>query len=311
LTRELGALYGAFSAGEPSPLPELEIQFPAYAQWQRHFLASDEMERQLDYWRRQLAPPRAVLELPMQRRRGETARFLGASVAVSIPAATSDAVRTFAQREGGTVFMALLAAWSAVLSDTSGQEDVLIGTNVANRDGAELERVIGPFLNNVIVRTDHSGDLTFRELFARVRDTAFDAFAHQDVPFELLVEKLQPERQGTFAPLFQVMFVWQNFPRDIEGESAMEAVRAEFRDGTGVTNFDLFLMMSESPEGLVGTLTYDVDLFEGSVMERMARGFEKLVEQCMTDPDRRLSEVTAAPVSETRQILADFNEPLE
>ena len=269
------------------------------------------MERQLDYWRRQLAPPRAVLELPMQRRRGDTSRFLGASIAVSISDETSAAVRSFAQREGGTAFMVLLAAWSAVLHDISGQEDVLIGTNVANRDGAELERVIGPFVNNVVLRHDLSGDPTFTEFFAQVRDTAFEAYAHQDVPFELLVEKLRPEREGSFAPLFQVMFVWQNFPHEIEGEAPMEALRSEFRDGTGVANYDLFLMMSEDAGGLVGALTYDVDLFEGAVIERLARSFEQLLEQCLVNPDHRLSLSTAAPVDETQPFLDDFNEPLE
>ncbi|HEY2740446.1 MAG TPA: condensation domain-containing protein, partial [Thermoanaerobaculia bacterium] len=215
LAREVGVLY-ARSAGEAAgsapALPEPPVQYGDYALWQRGWLSGERLETQLDWWRERLRNPLPVLELPQQRERPDTPGFRGAACSVVVPAGLRKALAETGRREGATLFMMLLAGLKALLHTYSGQEDLIVGTHVANRDRNEIEELIGFFVNNLALRTDLSGDPTFRELVRRVRDVTLGAVTHQEVPFEKVLEAVQPRRQTAFAPLFQVLFVLQSFP---------------------------------------------------------------------------------------------------
>ncbi len=212
LFRELGELYGAFSAERESPLAELPIQYADYAVWQRAWLQGERLEEQLSYWKEQLAGAPAVLELPTDKPRPAVQSFRGARQFSALSKNLSQALNELSRRDGATLFMMLLAAFQALLMRYSGQEDISVGTDVANRNRAETEGLIGFFLNHLVLRTDLSGNPTFRELLGRVREVALEAYAHQDVSFHKLVEALKPERSQSHTPLFQILFVLQNAP---------------------------------------------------------------------------------------------------
>ncbi|MCP4662756.1 MAG: non-ribosomal peptide synthetase, partial [bacterium] len=258
--RELAVLYEAFSQGMPSPLPELGVQYADFAHWQREVLAGEVLENELAHWRATLAGAPRSLELPTDHRRPTVQSFRGASRPVMLPAELTNALAALSRRQGVTLFMTLLATFQALLSRYSGQHDVVVGSPIAGRHRRELEPLIGFFVNTLVLRTDLSGDPDFRELLARVRRGALDAYAHQNLPFEQLVEELDPERDLSRNPIFQVMFMLQNVPRS---ELKLPGVRLSPLERQAVTaKFDLTLTLLENEAGITGALEYNTDLFD-------------------------------------------------
>src|SRR5690606_8202621 len=275
LVREIAALYQAFAAGQPSPLPELPIQYADYAHWQREWLQGEVLEKQLAYWRERLGDEPPVLELPTDRPRPATQTWNGASLAATLPRNLADGLKALAKQEGATLFMVLLAALQTLLYRYSGQTDISIGTPVAGRRRAELENLIGFFVNTLVMRTDLSGQPTFRELLGRVKEVALGAFEHQDVPFEMLVEKLQPERDMSRSPFFQVMFVLQNAPA--QALRSPELTIEELDVDSGTAQFDLTFSVADLPAGLSVSVEYNTDLFDEATVRRMLGHFEVLL----------------------------------
>jgi aspartate racemase len=287
--RELWALYAANVNKEPSPLPELAIQYVDYAAWQRQWLRGEVLENEVAYWKQQLAGA-PVLELPTDRPRPPVQTFRGARQPLGLSPRLSDGLKTLGRREGVTLFMTLLAAFQTLLYRYTGQDDISVGTFVANRDQVETENVIGFFVNNLVLRTDLSGNPGFRELLARVREVTLGAYAHQDVPFEKLLEELQPRRDLSRTPLFQVMLVLQNAPRSGQALPSLTARRSQ-RGGGGRANFDLTLWVAETSERLTATLEYNSDLFDAATISRMLGHFERLLEEIVANPDQRLLDI--------------------
>ena len=300
-TRELAALYRAFSSGAASPLPEMEIQYADFAAWQREWLAGGVLERQLAYWRRQLEAAPA-LELPTDRPRPFAPAFRGAAVFRAIPPRLREQLGALSRAEGATPFMTLLAAFQVVLSRYSGQEDVVVGSPIANRNRREIEGIIGFFVNTLALRTDCSGDPSFRELLGRTRQVALAAYDHQDVPFERLVEELGLERDFSRNPLFQVMFALQTAPG---GALDLQGLRWEtLRTEAALTRFDLELHLQDGAEGLQAALVYDTDLFDAATAERMLGHFEQLLASAVAHPDTRISELSLLGPDERKEVLA-------
>ncbi|WP_216206426.1 amino acid adenylation domain-containing protein [Amycolatopsis aidingensis] len=303
---ELIALYGAYIDGEQPRLPELPIQYADYAAWQRERLAGDALAGDLEYWREALdgAPP--ALDLPTDRPRPAVQTTNGASAPFRLPAEVMDRVRELSKREGATPFMTVLAAFQVLLHRYSRSEDLVVGVPVAGRGRPEVERLIGFFVNTLAVRTDLSGDPSFRELLGRVRQSALGAFAHQEIPFERLVEELQPERDLSRTPIFQVSFIFQNIPMP---EFDAGGLRLEIMDAeSSSARFDLELQVFDRPDGLSGWFDYNSDLFEAATIERMSRHLATLVDGLLADPDR---PVAAAPMlgdEERAQVLTGWND---
>ena len=306
LIREFVTLYEAFAAGRPSPLPDLAIQYADYAVWQRNWLQGEVLDRQLAYWRDRLAGAPPTLDLPTDRPRPARQDHAGATHGFTVSKDVTERLANLGRAEGATLFMTLLAAFQLLLSRYSGQQDVSVGTPVANRRRFELEELIGFFVNTLVMRTDLSGDPSFRGLLARVRETALGAQAHQDLPFERLVEELQPIRDMSREPLFQVMFVLQNAPKS---GSALSGLRFEFfGSDSGSANFDLTLSIVETEHGLRASLNYATALFDASTIERMGRHFCALLEGIAADPDRRVSELDLLEASERHRLLVEWND---
>jgi amino acid adenylation domain-containing protein len=305
LIKEVEALYQAYSAGEESPLGELEIQYADYAVWQRNWLQGEALDRQLNYWKRQLNGAPAALELPIDRRRPSIQNYRGGKHSLTLPAELTARLKDLSRRQDVTLFMTLLAAFNALLHRYSWQEDIIVGTVVANRNRQETERLIGFFVNILALRTNLSGNPTFTELLARVREVALEAYAHQDMPFDLLVEELQPARDPRRTPLFQVLFVLQNAPEPIvETRPTMEAQEMRLTPleiDSDVTRYDLTLSMTETRHGLSGFLEYDTDLFEAATIMTMLKNYAALLEAMVAYPERRVLD---APLN-----LNDENNP--
>jgi len=306
LLRELSTLYEAFSLGKSSPLPELTIRYVDYAVWQRQYLSGKTLEEKLSYWKTQLAGAPASLDLPTDRPRPPLQTFRGASHATTIPRPLVDALKRLSQKEGATFFMTLLAAFNLLMSKYSGQEDIVIGSPIAGRNRRETEKLIGFFVNTLAIRTDLSGNPSFRELLARVRKVTLGAFDHQDLPFEKLVEELHPQRDLSRNPIFQVMFALQNMPK--EKRELPGLTIAPFR-GAEVTTakFDLLVATSETEPGLRTTFEYNTDLFDRAAMERMGQHFQMLLEGIVADSNRAIAELPLLTDAERQQVLADFN----
>ncbi|HVR95163.1 MAG TPA: amino acid adenylation domain-containing protein, partial [Thermoanaerobaculia bacterium] len=302
LIRELGALYER----RPSPLPQLEIQYADFAAWQRRWLAGEVLERELAYWRERLAGA-PVLELPTDRARPASRTPRGARRRFELSGALTAGLETLARREGATLFMTLLAAFQTLLARHAGQADVTVGTPIAGRNRLETEGLIGFFVNTLVLRTGLGGDPPFRELLGRVRESALSAYAHQDLPFEKLVEVLQPQRDLSRTPLFQVMFVLQNTPvgaaLDLPG-LRMEPVLTE----SGATQFDLTLTLGPSGGGLTGELEYSLDLFEEPTIRRLAGHLETLLVAVVETPEERLPALPLLAAGERHQLLAEWND---
>ncbi len=275
LVREAAALYAAFAAGRRSPLPPLPIAYGDFAAWQRQWLAGGAMASQLAYWRRQLAgvPP---LELPGDRPRPAAQSYRGRHLPFALSPATTRALAALGRQHGASLFMVLLAAFEVLLLRHSGQRDFVVGVPVAGRTRRELEDLIGCFVNTLALRADLGGDPTFAELLARVRRTALAAYAHQDVPFERLLDELGVERDRSRSPLFQVGFTLENVPVAALELPALEATPLPLESGTA--KYDLSLLLAEEPDGLRGTLEYAVDLFDAPTMRRLLAHYATLLE---------------------------------
>ncbi len=307
LTREVGILYDAFSHGRSSPLPALPIQYADFAAWQRGWLHGAVQEQQLAYWKQQLAGLPPLLELPTDRSRPPVQTYQGAYRPFVLPRPLSDQIRALSQREGATLFMTLLAAFQALLARYSGQDDISVGTPIAGRTRAELEGLIGFFVNTLVLRADLSGDPSFSQLLGRVREAALGAYAHQDLPFEMIVDALQPDRNLGHSPFFQVMFVLQNAdqPEQTQESTGLTLNSTEVHSGT--SKFDLTLFMTEEGQQLGGALEYNTDLFDTTTIERMIGHFETLLAAIAIDPALPVSKLPLLTGAERRQLLVEWN----
>jgi amino acid adenylation domain-containing protein len=306
LFRELAACYNAFTAGAPVPLSPLSIQYADFTIWQRDWLQGQELERELAYWRKQLSGALPLLQLATDHSRPSVQGSRGAHHPVRLSRGLTDRLTSVSRRERVTLFMTLLAAFQTLLYRYTEQEDILVGSAIAGRNQVELESLIGVFVNTLVLRTDLSGDPTFRELLDRVRDVTLGAYAHQDVPFEKLVEELHPERSLAHAPLCQAIFVFQNTPQHTL--ELLGLATAPFDVTPETAKFDLSLSLREGPGGLTGSFTYSTDLFEASTIARMATHFEILLEGISANPDRRLSQLPLLSDTERHQLLVEWNE---
>ncbi len=301
LVREVAALYAAFAAGRPSPLPELPVQYADFAVWQRSWLRGEVLEGEIDFWRRQLAGLPPLLELPSDRQRPAAQSYRGAERPVRLPAELTRRMETLARQEGATLFMVLLAGFQALLGRYSGQDDLAVGSPVAGRNRIETEGLIGFFVNTLVLRGNLAGAPTFRELLGRVREAALAAWLHQDVPFEKLVEEMAPERSLAHSPLFQVVLVLQNAP---VGGLEIENLRLRPVDVDAATaKFDLTLDLSEHEDGLSGIAVHATDLFDGSTIDRLLAGFERLLAAAVEGPDLRAEELPLLDAAERQQLL--------
>nr|WP_281404395.1 non-ribosomal peptide synthase/polyketide synthase [Pyxidicoccus fallax] len=306
LVREVGLLYAAFCEGQPSPLPALTVQYADYAMWQREWLQGKELERHLSFWKEQLAGAALALELPTDRPRPPEQTFRGATLPVKLPRELSEALKALCQREGVTPFMLLLAAFQVVLHRYSGQEAFCIGTPMAGRDQAQLEGLIGFFVNTLALRTRLEGNPTFRELLGRVKESAIRSFAHQHLPFEKLVEELQPERDLGRAPIFQVLFAFQNTPSSELNPAGLSL--SPIGVDTNVSKFELELVLGETPDGVLGGFTYNTDLFDAATISRMAEHLQVMLEAAVARPDTRLSALPLLSEAGRRQVLVEWND---
>ncbi|HEV7515454.1 MAG TPA: condensation domain-containing protein, partial [Thermoanaerobaculia bacterium] len=303
LVREMTVLYTAFVAGEESPLPELPVQYADFALWQRRWLDGDVLAAQIDYWRRRLDGAPALLGLPLDRPRPPVASFSAAEHLQEIPEELAHAVRALGRRHGTTPFMTLLAAFQATLHAATGVTDLVIGTDVANRNRAETEGLIGFFIDQLVLRTDLSGDPTFAELLARVRQTALAAYAYQDLPFDRLVEALRPERSLSHHPVFQVKLILQNTPRSALALPAGLTVTPQKGEVVPARE-DLLLDAVETGQGIAITWKYNRELFLPETVARLAEQLAHGLRRAVERPEVRLSELGAAYANASRAARA-------
>jgi amino acid adenylation domain-containing protein len=304
LGRELEALYAACREGRRSPLPELALQYADYAAWQRQMLSGARLEAELAFWRRQLAGAPAVLDLPTDRPRPAVWNPRGATRAFALPPAARGGLADLSRQCGATRFMSLLAVFAALLARHCGQQDLAIGTPVAGRTRVETEDLIGLFVNTLVVRIDLRGDPRLAELLGRVREILLSAFAHQELPFERLVEELAPERDPGRPPLVQVMLVVANGPTALPAlpDLALRAIPLE----TGTAKFELTFALAETAGDLAGTVEYSPDLFDGATVERLAGHFGELLGDAVAAPARRLSDLRLLSAAERHQLLIEW-----
>jgi acyl carrier protein len=310
LVREVAALYRAYQEGQESPLEELAVQYADYAVWQREWLAGEMLEGQLGYWRRQLAGAPAVLELPTDRPRPRVQSYRGATSDFRLNGKLTAELKELSRRSGVTLFMTLLAGFEVLLWRLSGQEDICVGTAIANRTRRETEGVIGFFVNTLVLRVEVSGELRFRELLGRVREVCLGAYGHQEVPFERLVEELRPERSLSHSPLFQVAFGLDNTPRAELQLPGLKLSGMEMEDE--VVRFDLTLWVNEEGEELSGRWTYRTELFDAQRVEQMSRHLEKLLQSIVANPEAAVEtlEMFTEAEKEQREIEATVREDL-
>ncbi|HEX2077557.1 MAG TPA: condensation domain-containing protein, partial [Longimicrobium sp.] len=304
IVREISSLYTAFSTGGEAELSPLPIQYPDYAAWQRERLQGAVLAEQLAYWTGRLANAPAALQIPTDHPRPAAQSHAGRTHRFRLSRELAGALREIAREEGATLFMVLLAAFKALLARYSGQADLVVGTPVANRGRAETEGLVGFFANTLALRTDLSGDPTFREALARVRDTAVGAYAHEELPFERLVEELRTERSLGRGQLFQVMFLLDEAPPRAFDLPGLRLAPLEVDAGTSM--FDLTLGLERAEDGLAGRLEYATDLFDAPTIERMAEHFGVLLRGIAAAPDTRLSRLPMQTPAE-RDLLAAWN----
>jgi amino acid adenylation domain-containing protein len=307
LARELSTLYGAFCRCEPSPLPALPIQYADYALWQREWLRGAVLEQQLAYWRRALHEL-PTLELPTDRPRPATGSYRGGRVQFEIPEPLTSSLKKLSRRQGVTPFMTLLAAYQVLLFRYSGQEDLAVGVPIAGRNRQELEGLIGCFVNTLVLRGDLSGEPTFTTYLAQVRNRALDAYAHQDVPFEKLVEDLAPKRDLSRNPLFQTSLVLHNTPVSRWQLPGLAVERIEGIRGS-TAKFDLAMSLTETDGTLVGSLEYATDLFDAPTIEDMAGHWRALLEGIVADAEQRITQLPLFTKAELSQLLAQPHDP--
>jgi len=305
--RELSVLYAAFLRGEPSPLPEPRVQYVDWAVWQRDQLHGELLDGHLRWWTEQLADAPRVLDLPTDRPRQPMEIPAGASVPLRLPESLVEALRRLAVAEGATLYMTLLAGFQALLARMAGQETVCVGSPVARRHRLEVEGLIGFFVNTVVICTNVTEEPSSRGLIGRVREAVFGAFAHQDLPFERLVEALDPERDPRWSPLFQVSFALQSAPRE---EPRLPGLDVELLDAdTGTTQFDLAVALSERAEtgDAAGAIRYRTVLFDEPTIQRLARHWEALLREMAEDPDRPVLELPILAEEERFQVLEEWS----
>ena len=305
LIREITTLYNAYSGMKGAPLPDLNIQYADFAQWEHEWLTGQDLQPDLSYWKEQLAGAPALLELPMDRPRQGVQTFAGARQYLRLPKQLVETIKEIGKREGATLYMTLLAAFQTLLHRYSGQADINIGTPVANRNRVETEDLIGFFVNTLVIRTDMSGDPRFTELLRRIRNVALGAFAHQHLPFDRLVEELQPERNLSHTPLFQVVFVLQNTPMDPVEVSGL--VISPYEVDRGTSMFDMTITLGETRDGVTGWWEYNKDLFDDATIKRMLEHFESLLAGVAADPERRIWELPLMQADERNRLLVDWN----
>ncbi|MGD9488072.1 MAG: amino acid adenylation domain-containing protein [Calditrichaceae bacterium] len=305
LVSEITTLYEAFSKNRPSPLPELPIQYADYASWQKEYMRGDLLQKQLDYWKNHLGSNPPVLELPTDRSRPPVITNEGSSASISISSNTLEKLHRLNRREGVTMFMTLLSAFNALLYRYSGQTDICVGTPIANRTRGEVEGVIGLFINTLVLRTNFDDLPTFREFVGRTKASTLDAYENQDLPFEYLVDALQPERDMRISPLFQVMFILQNTPVSLQpvGELTLEMISVDM----GTSTFDLTFSIAESEAGLNVAAEFNTDIFDKSTIERMLSHFRNLLISVSANPDISIANIPILESEERNRILREWN----
>ncbi|MGD9899868.1 MAG: amino acid adenylation domain-containing protein, partial [Calditrichaceae bacterium] len=305
LVSEITTLYEAFSGKKPSPLPELPIQYADYASWQKEYMQGDLLQRQLDYWKKHLGSNPPVLEMPTDRSRPPVITNEGSSASITISSNTLEKIHRLNRREGATMFMTLLSAFNALLYRYSGQTDICVGTPIANRTRGEVEGVIGLFINTLVLRTNFDDLPTFREFIGRTKASTLDAYENQDLPFEYLVDALQPERDMRISPLFQVMFILQNTPVSLQpvGELTLEMLSVDM----GTSTFDLTFSIAESEAGLNVAAEFNTDIYDKSTIERMLTHYRNLLIAVSDKPDISIANIPILESGEKNRILVEWN----
>ncbi|MDQ7758657.1 amino acid adenylation domain-containing protein [Xanthomonas sontii] len=306
LIQEVGALYAAFLANQPDPLPPLTIQYADYSTWQREWLQGDELQQQLSFWTQELSGAPELLQLPTDHQRPATQNFAGSTIAVEMSATLVSELNALSKRNGATLFMTLLAAWAVVLARLVGGNDIVIGTPVANRQRAEVERLLGLFVNTLALRVRLEGDPSTSQLLQQVKASTLAAYEHQDLPFEQVVEALQPTRSLSHSPLFQVMLALNNTPE--RGELTLPGLTLEgIEQSLQTSHLDLTLSLNEVGGRLVGTLNYASDLFDRETVCRWVGYLHRTLAEMVSDPDRPISEIEMLSDAERRRLITDLN----
>lgn len=308
LSRELAACYNAFIAGLPAPLARLPIQYADYAIWQRERLQGARLERQIAYWKQKLAGPLPVLKLAADRARKAVQSFAGQRERLALPPTTTGQLRALAQQEGATLFITLLAVFNVLLQRYTQDEEIVVGTPVANRDHSQLEPLIGFFVNTLVLRTQLDGAQTFREVLRRVKETALEAYEYQGVPFEKLVAELHPARNLSHTPLFQVMFQMQNMSAEHLELAGLQL--GPLNNDFEAVKFDLTLLLIEQRDTLLGWFRYNSDLFDAPTIRLMCEHFQRLAADATAHPDRPLSMLTLSSEEKRAKSTTDFNQDL-
>ncbi|HEX5876135.1 MAG TPA: non-ribosomal peptide synthase/polyketide synthase, partial [Pyrinomonadaceae bacterium] len=306
LAREATTLYAAFTGHDAAPLPELPLQYADYAAWQREWLRGETLRAQFDYWATQFDGLSPVLELPLDHPRPKVRSLRGAFVPVELDEELTVGLKALSRAEGATLFMTLLAAFQTLLSRYTAQHDVAVGVPLANRRRREIEGLIGFFVNTLVMRTNLAGDPAFRKLLGRAREVALGAYAHQDLPFEMLVERFQPARDARHTPFFNVLFVFQNLPGSTPKFPGLKI--EQLNAGTGTAKFDLMLSLEESGGRLGGVFEYSTDLFDESTIRRMLVHFETMLRGIVQQPDCRISELPLLKRDEEQQLVVEWNQ---
>jgi hypothetical protein len=304
LNAEMEALYKAFSQGRPSPLEELPIQYADFTTWQREWLRTAQLDEQMGYWKKRLEGSRLLLELRTDRPRPDGQSYRGMAHALALSKELSDAIKQFSAANSITLFTTLLAAFHIMLRHHSGQDDIVVGAPITNRNTRETERLIGLFVNTLAIRVDLSGDPTLIELLHRVRDVMVSAYAHRDLPLDMLVQAIQPERRLGHSPLFQVTFTLQTPQAGGDGFSSVRL--SELPVHNGMAQFDLVVNISDTRQGIAGQLEYSTDLFDQSTIGRMVKHYELILRAVIDRPGSRLSSLqTTLDEEDRRRRLAE------
>ncbi|MBD2355858.1 amino acid adenylation domain-containing protein [Tolypothrix sp. FACHB-123] len=304
--QQLGELYQAFLDNQPNPLPTLPIQYADYATWEKAWLTGEVLEQQLNYWKQQLAGANPLLELPTDRPRPAVQTYRGASQLLTIPSSLSEGLQQICRQEGVTLYMILLAAFQTLLYRYSKQTDIIVGSPFAGRNRLEVENLIGFFIKTLVIRTDLSGNPSFQELLKRVRSVTLDAFTHQDLPFEKLVEELHPERSLSYHSLFQVMFILQNVP--VQAGELFGCTTTPVDIAEQKSLFDLTLSMEEIDGVLIGKWHYNTDLFDDATITRMMGHYQTLLSGIIADLQQPIAQLPLLTVAETQQLLGQGND---
>ncbi|MEM1391731.1 MAG: amino acid adenylation domain-containing protein [Cyanobacteria bacterium P01_H01_bin.150] len=303
--KELSSLYQAFSKGEPSPLPELPIQYGDFAIWQRQWLSGEVLENQLNYWVSELEDAPELLQLPTDYPRPSVQSYQGATQKWTLNTELTQQIKNLSRKSGTTLFMTLLAGFATLLHRYTNQEDILIGSSIANRNRSEIESLIGFFVNNLVLRTHLEDNPSFENLLQQVKETTLKAYEHQDVPFEQIVEAVQPQRSLAYSPLFQVMFDLHNAP-----ETKVELpdlTLGEINQESAIAKFDLTVSVTETDQELVCEWEYNTDLFDSSTIERMAAHYQNLLSAIVENPQQMVSELPLLSQAERQQLLVEWN----